>query len=253
MKKVVLLSACIVSLAAAQKWEFGVSGGWGLPAGTVLAGHTIVIDTDTYAPNTFEEVYSSGGRGWKMTGEALFYPVENLGIMVIAGYSMASSYDTSSRRENGTNLITDTVTTSHIPVALGVKVRTKIGPVEPYVYAASGVVFPAKTDKNFDSSTSTTLTKTYSYSMGFCLMTGAGAAVMVSPAVGIKAEFSPTFAYANPTKYEAEQKSGSGTSKITYTYKDDTPASALGPNEIQDRPHDSFCSMAFKVGLFFRL
>jgi hypothetical protein len=255
MKKICIAVgiASMVSMAAAQKLEVGLSGGFGLPAGTTLVGHKTTIDTLTYGSKMFEEVYSPGGKGWKMTGEVVYYPFKNIGIIAIAGYSTRNSYDTIYKYDNGSNMVTDTVTTSHIPLNIGVKIKTKIGIAEPYIYVAPGVIFPGKTESCFDSTVSVTIKKTYSYLMGFSVTAGCGAAIMVTEKIGIKLEFSPTYAFANPTGYEETRKDSYGTSTTTIKYKDNTPAPQLKADEAQNRPHDSFCSMAFKVGMSLKL
>lgn len=254
MRKVFIAISVVsmFSAAAAQKLEVGISGGYGLPAGTALVGHHTIFDTLLYTPKTFEEVYSTGGMGWKMTGEVVYYPFENIGIMLIAGYSTRSRYDTISSYENWSNMVTDTVTTCHVPLNIGIKIRTKTGIAEPYLYVAPGVIFPRKTESAFDSMASTTVKRTYWYSIGFSVTAGCGAAVMVTRKIGIRAEFSPTYASASPDRYEEVIKNTGGTTGKTYKYKDNTLASQLGPDEVQNRPHDSFCSMAFKVGMVFR-
>jgi hypothetical protein len=255
MRKVLIAVGIVsmLSMSVAQKLEVGISGGYGLPAGTTLIGHRTIIDTLTYGSKVFEEVYSPGGKGWKMTGEVVYYPFENLGIIAIAGYSTCNRYDTLYKYDNGSNMVTDTATTSHIPLNIGVKIKTKIGIAEPYLYVAPGVIFPTKTETTFDSTTSVTIKKTYSYPMGFSVTAGCGAVIMVTRKIGVKAEFSPTYAYASPSEYEEVRKDTYGTTWRTVKYKDNTPAPQLAANETQNRPHDSFCSMAFKVGMSVKL
>jgi hypothetical protein len=257
MRKVCIAAAVVslVSISAAQKLEIGINGGYGLPAGTILAGHKTIIDTSTYTPKTFEEVYSPGGKGWKMTGEVVYYPFENIGIIAIGGYSTSNRYDTLSKRENDLDLAADTVTTTHIPLNIGVKIKGKIWIVEPYLYVAPGVIFPRKNESSYDSTSGSAVTikRTYSYAPGFSIAAGCGAAIMVTPKIGICAEFSPTYASASPVKYEETRIDSYGTTTRTVTYMDNTPVSYLKPNESQNRPHDSFCSMAFKIGISYTL
>jgi hypothetical protein len=259
MRRVLMMAVGVismVSMVAAQKLEVGIDGGYGLPAGTFLVGHNTIIDTNTYGPKTVEELYSPGGKGWKITGEVVYYPLENLGIIVISGYSMNNRYDTIYAYENKSSMITDTVTTSHIPLNIGVKIKTKIGIAEPYVYVAPGVIFPKKTENSWNAGV--TIKRTYSYSMGFCVTAGIGAAIMVTDKIGIRAEFTPTYAFASPTQYKEEQTYLTiGNIPTTTTriikYVDNKPLSDLNADEIQNRPHDSFCSMAFKIGLCLKL
>jgi hypothetical protein len=255
MRKVLVAIGVVsmFSMVAAQKLEVGIDGAYGLPAGTTLAGHNTIIDTVSWTAKTYEEVYSSGGKGWKMTGEVVYYPFENIGIIAIAGYSTNNRYDTCYKAENGSSMSTDTVTSSHIPLNIGIKIKTKIGIAEPYLYVAPGVIFPSKTETFFDASNSLTIKKTYSYSMGFSVTSGFGAAIMVSKKIGIKMEFSPTYAFATSTGYKETRKDNNGTSERTITYKNNTPISQLKQDEIQSQPHDSFCSMAFKAGMCFKL
>ena len=248
-----VMAVSMVSLAAAQKLEIGISGGYGLPAGTVLAGHKTILDTTTYTAKTFEEVYSPGGKGWKMTGEVVYYPFENLGIIAIAGYSTSNRYDTIYSYENNTNMVADTVTTTHIPLNIGLKIKAKMGIVQPYLYVAPGVIFPKKTESSVDYTGATTIKKTYSYSMGFSVTAGLGAAIMVTDKIGIKAEFSPTYASASPTRFEEERTQAGITTTRTVEYVANKPISLLLPNESQNQPHDSFCSMAFKIGISYTL
>ncbi|MBN2187939.1 MAG: outer membrane beta-barrel protein [Chitinispirillaceae bacterium] len=255
MRKVyaAVMVVSMISLAAAQKLEVGISGGYGLPAGTILVGHKTIIDTSTYTPKTFEEVYSPGGMGWKMTGEVVYYPFENIGIIAIGGYSTGNRYDTIYSYENNTNMVADTVTTAHIPLNIGLKIKTKVWILEPYLYVAPGVVFPRKTENSFDSALSVTIKKTYSYSMGFSVTAGLGAAIMVTKKMGIKVEFAPTYAFASPTRFEEERTQGGITTTRTVKYVINKPISLLLPDETQNQPHDSFCSMAFRIGLSYTL
>jgi hypothetical protein len=202
----------------------------------------------------FDQVYASEGKGTKIMGEVAFFPFENMGIMVASGYSMKSSYTTLFYDPTGGSLSTKG-TTSYMPINIGLKFRAKLGIVEPYAYVAPGIYMPQKTvDSTFPTpgGGGMTYTSTYTYALGFGVAAGVGAKVTLpffSDRVGIKVEFAPTYAFANPTKYSEHTSNGT----TTYTFKNGTPPNNLAPNEISDQPHDSFCSMAVMAGLCIKI
>jgi hypothetical protein len=268
MRKVFIAAGVVsmVSLAMAQKFEVGVDGGYGFGYGGALVGDYTVRDTSGY--NTVdlknEQVYASGGTGKKIRGEVAYFLTENVGIMVASGYSMKSSYTTGVTDPYGS--ILTKVTTSYLPVNIGLKFRAKMGiggiKVVPYVYVAPGIYFPKKTkDTTYNSgSMSYTGVVTYTYSGGFGVSAGIGAAIMLpllSNRVGIKVEFSPTYAFASPTKYRVQGSStGLLPTDTTYTYKNNSLHDINGnlPAGVAiDQPHDTYCSMAVRVGLCIKI
>jgi hypothetical protein len=98
----------------------------------------------------------------------------------------------------------------------------------------------------------TTTVCTYTYPVSFSISAGIGVTVMLSDKLGLKVEFAPTYAFANPTGYKDEITDANGnTMKTTYTYKNDTPPAQLGVGQVADQPHDSYCSMSVRGGLCF--
>ena len=256
MKKVLIAAGVvsIVSMTLAQKLEVGVDGGYGFGAGTALVGQNITVDQDWTTLTKFEQVYASGGKGVKIMGEVAYYLTENMGIMAAAGYSMKNDYTTEIKDPGGSRSVT--VTTSYLPINIGLKFRGKIGimgiNVVPYVYVAPGIFLPKKTE-TYDTIVNNPIThmrseRTYTYATGFSVSAGIGAAIMLpflSDRVGIKVEFAPTYAFANPTKYT---ENGS-----TFTYKNNTPPAQLRPGEVIDQPHDSYCSLAVRGGICIKI
>jgi hypothetical protein len=257
MRKVFIAAGIVsmVSMATAQKLEFGVDGGYGFGYGASLVGQNIERDSSG-STIKYEQVYASGGRGVKIRGEVVYFFNENVGIMVASGYSMKSNYTTEIKDPFGA--ITLKGTTSYLPINIGLKFRAKMGimgiNVVPYAYVAPGIFFPKKTETATDPTNGTTVL-TYSYAKGgFGVSAGVGTAVMLSNSVGIKVEFSPTYAFANPTKYRKEvNHPGYPPIDSTYTYKNDTPPEKLAPGEVSDQPHDSYCSMVVRVGIVYKI
>jgi hypothetical protein len=254
MRKVLFAAGVvsIVSMAVAQNLEVSVDGGYGFGAGTALVGNNVEYDQN-WERSRFEQVYASGGKGVKITGELAFFPIENVGIIVASGYSMEDTYTTEFKDPSGS--ITVKGTTSYLPINIGLKFRAKLGimgvHVVPYAYVAPGIYLP---EKKVDTTHPThTSTVTYTYEKGFGVSAGVGAEVVLpflSDRFGIKVEFAPTYAFANPTKYTETISNGTRT---TYTYRNDTPPEQLLPGEVTDQPHDSFCSMAVRAGLCIKI
>jgi hypothetical protein len=254
MRKVLIAAGVvsIVSMAVAQRLEVSVDGGYGFGAGTALVGNNVEYDQN-WNRVKYEQVYASGGKGTKIMGEVAFFPFENVGIIVMSGYSMEETYSTQFKDISGS--ITMKGTISYLPINIGLKFRTKMEVigirVVPYTYVAPGIYLPKKT---VDTITPTyTSNLTYTYGIGFGVSAGIGAEVMLpflSDRFGIKVEFAPTYAFANPTKYT---ETVPNRHKTTYTYKNDTPPEQLATGEIPDQPHDSFCSMAVRAGVCIKL
>jgi hypothetical protein len=263
MRKVLIAAGVVsmVSMATAQKLEVGIDGGLGFGYGAPLVGNNSELDS-MGGTLKYEEVYASGGMGVKIRGEVVYFFTENMGILVASGYSMKNNYSTEVRDPSGGG-ITMKGTTSYLPLNIGLKFRAKTGimgiNVVPYAYVAPGIYFPRKTETTTVPSDTTVVTYFYEKG-GFGVSAGVGAAIMLpflSNRVGIKVEFSPTYAFANPTKYR-KQVSRMGYPPIdsTYTYKDDkddTPPEKLAPGVVGNQPHDSFCSMAVRVGVCIKI
>ena len=256
MRKVLIAAGVVsmVSMAMAQKLEFGIDGGYGIGVGTSLVGQNIANNVNGDMIK-YDQVYASEGKGTKIMGEVAFFPFENIGnygcIRIFAEEQLyLLFYDPSG------GLLSSKGTTSYLSINIGLKFRAKLGIVEPYAYVAPGIYLPHKTVDTTSTPTSgvggMTYTSTYTYAIGFGVAAGVGAKVILpffSDRVGIKVEFAPTYAFANPTKYSEHTSNGT----TTYTFKNNTPPNNLAPNEISDQPHDFFCSMAVMAGLCLKI
>jgi hypothetical protein len=259
MRKLLIAAGAVsmVSMAVAQKLEVGVDGGYGFGYGAALVGQN--IEQDSMGGNLkYEQVYASGGMGVKIRGEIVYFIAENLGIMVASGYSMKNTYSTEQKDPWGA--ITLKGTTSYLPLTIGLKFRAKteiLGiDVVPYAYVAPGIYFPKKTETT--TAPSDTTVRTYLYEKGgFGVSAGVGAAIVLplfSNRVGIKVEFSPTYASASPTKYRYQERHMmTNPIDTTYTYRNNTPPEDLAPGEIGNQPHDSFSSVAVRVGVCIKI
>jgi hypothetical protein len=257
MRKV-FMGACVVSmvsLSMAQHLEIAVDGGFGSGVGSALVGRNIEYDLN-WARTKYEQVYVSGGNGTKITGEVAYYFNENVGIIASSGYSMKEEYTARYKDPAGSSTMTGT--TSYLPINVGLKFRVKTGimgiHILPYVYMAPGLYLPKKTVDSVSSLDTTE--RTFTYDKGFGFSAGVGAEIILpflADRVGIKVEFSPTYAFANPTKYTEKITSASGTTSTTYTYKNDTAPEKLKAGEVADQPHDSYCSMVVRAGLCFKI
>ena len=259
-----LMGACVVSmvsLSMAQHLEIGVDGGYGLGVGTALVGknqETVTLpppatgDADT----RYEDVFASGGKGIKLTGEITYFFNDNIGIMASSGYSTGGGYTTEIKMPSDT--YTCTAATSYLPVNIGVKFKAKFGIIEPYLYLAPGVYFPKKTSDSTEIHVSpyTGVTRddikiTYTYAMGWGISAGFGAMLRVSEKVGIKLEIAPTYAFAKRTKFETEIAG----IKHTYIYDETAPlpGNTADTDYLRGTPIDSYCSASVKAGVCFRV
>ncbi|MBN2188817.1 MAG: hypothetical protein JW699_05140 [Chitinispirillaceae bacterium] len=242
----------MVSLPMAQHLEVGVDGGYGLGLGTALVGHNSAVDA-SWTTTKYEEVYSPGGAGLKMGGEVTFFLNDNMGFMVASGYSMFGGYSTEMNQPSDS--VQNTIHSSYLPINVGLKIKAKMGIIEPYLCMAPGVYFP-KRDSSFIHATDVqrdTIKTTYFYALGWGVSASVGAVIRISEMVGIKLEITPTYAFAKQSRKEKVEKG------ITYTYifKDD--ATEFPPNNqvntwyVHDAPRDSYNSVAVKVGVCVRI
>jgi hypothetical protein len=256
MRKV-LMGACVVSmvsLSMAQHLEVGVDGGYGLGVGTALVGHNSEMEAG-YTMTRYEEVYSPGGAGLKMGGEVTYFLNDNIGIIAAAGYSMRGGYSTEYNDPEPSDTVQNTIHSSYLPINAGVKIKAKMGIIEPYLYLAPGVYFP-KRDSTYIKITATTwdtAKTTIFYRLGWGVSAGIGAVIRVSEKVGIKLEITPTYAFAKESKREKV----SGGIKETYIYKDDAKefptTTPVNTWYRHDAPRDSYSSVAVKIGVCFRI
>jgi hypothetical protein len=256
MRKV-FMWAWIVSMASlsmAQHLEVGVDGGYGLGWGTALVGHNSEMEAG-YTMNKYEEVYSPGGAGIKMGGKVTFFFNENVGVMVASGYSMLGGYSTKHNDPEPSDTVQNTIRSSYVPINIGMKIKAKMGIIEPYLFVAPGVYFPKRDSTNIKVTSSTwdTTKTTLYYRLGWGVSAGVGAVIRVSEKVGIKVEISPTYAFAKQSKQEKVERN------VTYTYifKDDaTEFPSTPPVNTwyrHDAPRDSYSSVAVKAGVSFRI
>jgi hypothetical protein len=247
----------LVSLAAAQHLEVAVDGGYGLGVGTAFVGANYTIEqqgTNNVYTN-YEEVYASGGEGLKMTGEIAYFFNNNIGVIASSGYSMLGGYSTETKSPMDTNY--RTTTSRYLPVNIGVKIRAKMGILEPYIYLAPGVYFPQKESESIEIQvlpyppppvTRDTIKKTFHYAPGWGVSAGIGAVLRVSEKVGIRLEITPTYAFARQTSYVQEGGGAPG----TYYYRD-TPSLGGSGFDLVEAPRDSYCSAAVKAGVCLRV
>jgi hypothetical protein len=257
--RAVLAAAFVVSMMSvtvAQNLEVGLDGGYGFGYGAAFMGDN--IERDSTGNNLkYEQVYASGGTGLKISGEIAYFFTENVGIMAASGYSRKNSYSTELKDPWGS--ISRKGATSYLPITIGLKFRAKMKivgiNVVPYVYFAPGIYLPKKTE-TYATPTDTT-ESIYTYGNGgFGVSSGIGAVIklpMLSNRVGIKLEFSPTYASANPTKIQVKEKHAvAPPTDVTYTYKNNTIPKSDGSLPLGvaiDQPHDSYCSMTVRAGI----
>jgi hypothetical protein len=181
----------------------------------------------------------------------VYYFLDNIGIMAACGYSMLGGYTTESTDESTDPTSTDklTVHVRCVPINIGLKLKTKIGNFEPYMYLAPGVYYPEKSSTETITGQSDK-TGTWEYDRGFGIAAGIGTVYRISGKIGIKVEIAPTYAFANLTQYMWEQD---GT-KHTTIYFNDTrklPASGGDPLYTHGQPRDSFSSVSVKTGICY--
>jgi hypothetical protein len=256
--KRICAAACVVSMVSlpfAQHLEVAVDGGYGLGTGKAFVGSnsTIQLEGTNYVYTRYEEIYASGGEGIKMTGEITYFFNDNIGIMAASGYSMLGGYSTESKAPTDTNY--GTGTSQYLPINIGVKLRAKMGVIEPYIYLAPGVYFPKKETESIEIRvlpyppppvTRDTIKKSFHYAPGWGVSAGIGAMLRVSEKVGIRLEISPTYAFARQTEYVQEGGGEPG----THIYQGN-PGS--GGNNLVEAPVDSYSSVAVRAGVCIRV
>lgn len=246
MRKVLFIAACMVSMTGAQKIEVGLDAGYGLGIGADLVGKNIEMNS-SYQVTKYEEVYASGGNGLKIGAEAAYFFLDNIGIMVASGYSMLGSYTT----ENNDPTTADklTVTTSFVPVNVGLKLRAKIGRFVPYMYLAPGLYYPKKSGTETITG-QTDIKWTWEYDRGFGFTAGIGAVYTIAGKIGAKLEITPTYVFANQTKYASEQD-GTTHTTVYWNDKEQLPTSGGEPVYKHGQPRDSFSSIAVRAGICY--
>jgi hypothetical protein len=257
MRKVCLcaLVVSMVSLSMGQHLEVGVDAGYGLGWGTALAGHNSEMDAG-YTTTRYEEVYSPGGAGLKMSGEVTYFLNDNIGIMAASGYSTLGGYSLDYMGPEPSDTFQATIHSQYLPISIGVKIKAKMGIIEPYLCLAPGVYFPKRDSTYISARASTgrdTTKTTFFYRLGWGVSAGIGAVIRVSEKVGIKLEITPTYAFAKQSKKE----NVAGGITETYIFKDDAtsfPSSTpVNTWYVHDAPRDSYNSVAVKAGACFRI
>jgi hypothetical protein len=240
-----------VSMSSAQKFEFGVDFGYGLGLGDSV-GHN--SEDDGFGNHIkWEQVYGGRGNGFKTMADLVFYINENFGVIAMSGYSWHGGYSTASQRTtDGLYVNTDSVRSSYVPVNIGLKFRTKMGKITPYMYLAPGLYFPKEKEIYSQVTPGLVLpdeTYTYSFSAGFGFTAGVGAAIAVTDNIGVKLEITPTYAFANVTQY-TDQKSGQATATYVFLNNTATLPKNPPPNTYYqfDQPRHTFNSVALKLG-----
>jgi hypothetical protein len=262
MRRIVAIIAGIVgmySLSIAQSLEIGFDGGYGLPAGQQLSGANFERN-NAGDYTSYEDLYSSGGKGLKVDVNATIFLYDNLGVMLSTGYSFLGVFDQKMTYYlNGGATTTELkLNRSYIPLSIGLKVKTKnasIMPgvsIAPYLFMAPGVYIPFSTgtDNYIDS----TWDVTEKYSLGFGFTSGIGATLAFGDAIGFTMEINPTYAFADNT--ETSYTYGGQTE--TYIYEKNAatlPASVTTGNDrkyySRGQPRNSFSSIALKFGVSY--
>jgi hypothetical protein len=264
MRKFLLAAAMAVSfvtLSSAQTFEVGIDGGYGLGLGDSV-GSKYQYDTNGNVVK-WEDLYSSMGKGIKVTGQATFYINESFGIMGMAGYSGkifgigAGGYTTEMSYPTWGNK--NTIETSCFQVNLGIKIRgSAMGKIRPYVYIAPGIYFPKREETQAVTGIFGTNDPddkvVYKFSTGLGFTAGLGAVYSLTDNIGIKLEFSPTYAYANITEYTFTQVTGYGTTTTTYVFTNDAttiPNSTGSKQYRRGQPRRTFNSVALRLGMTY--
>jgi hypothetical protein len=199
-------------------------------------------------PQKWEDVYGGGGNGWKIMAEGTYYINESFGIIAVSGYSWGGGYSIGS--QNGTDPIVYAtkyvIKASYLPVNIGLKLRTRIGNIMPYIYMAPGMYFPQQKETISRSGIFAAPDEiiNYSFAMGFGFTGGVGAAIMVLDNMGVKLEIVPTYAFANVTKSTDQQ----GNVTTTTIYKNNT----TNTTDTHGQPRFTFNSVAMKAGVYYR-
>jgi hypothetical protein len=250
---VVMSGVSLVSMSGAQKFEIGIDGGYALGIGDSV-GKNCTLDP-LFNPLSWEDVYGSQGNGWKIRGEVTCWINDGFGVMAMSGYSWGGGYST--KQKFSSYSISTTVTTSYVPVNLGIKLRSPaMGPIRPYIYVAPGIYFPKKRQKDYNTSLAANPPPNvtdFKYSLGFGFTAGVGAVCSLNDRMGIKLDIAPTYAFANVTQFTYGDPYANPKTK-TYIYKNDTPNLPQSTPEtiyLNGQPRHRFISVAAQLGMTY--
>jgi outer membrane protein W len=263
MRKLGCVVACIVvffSMAMAGlnlKWEAGANLGYGLGVGgqnSGFGGGSLANTEQDLAGNytKYDEIYASGGNGLKINVEGNCFFNDNLGVMLVSGISFLGGFDEKQVAPFGGVLITSetTISTGYVPINIGLKLKTTMGKFTPYVYLAPGmyICFGSGTNKTTGQANTDIA---ISFNPGWGFTGGLGAMYALNDKWGLKAEITPTYAFANLTQMSATQ----GGNKTTFIYQNNTPTVPDPSGPASDRkiydhsqPKVPFSSVALNIG-----
>jgi len=251
MERHIFVAACVAficSQSLAKTIEIGFDIGFGLGAGQNLVGSISEQNSSGYTTK-YDEVYSSGGNGIKINGSATYYLNDNLGILVVAGGSCFGGYHT--KYPAGSEFFIDSY---YGVVNLGLKLKTKMGRVSPYVYIAPGLFFPAESgifDDNRAGYPTESSDISIKYAPGFGFTAGMGVMVALGDRTGLVAELAPTYAFADEKEHTFTSEDGFNSRTVYLNETSTLPANTGNTTYLHGRPRRSFSSIAPKIGMYF--
>jgi hypothetical protein len=267
--------ACFAAMSPVMaQLEIGITGGYGFSTASSNGGppsfNAKYSGGGNYRFDSYKDEYLSLSNGFKVGINACYNLTDNIGVMANLGVSLPGGQTITEKYTDVTvtpnPVLTETWEVTSSPfstVNLGIRLKTSMGPFEPYVYLAPGVVFNGEAHVKYSTKQENTpmdsgwhgfpplyfggLTgANMRFAPGFSLTGGIGTRIKLGKKFGINVEFSPDFSFARMT----EINDGS----ITIIYKKDEaklPASTADTLYAHGGPIMSFSSLGARVGVFY--
>ncbi len=267
---------------------FGFGTGSGIPWDGALAANASGgrfpgnLDYDEYDEalsraryDEYRELNTSLGDGLKLDVTGTWFFTDNVGLMAATGISLLGGFRSEvegihNSRSQGVDITSRysyefSIRCGFVPINIGLKMRSVIDIIEPYIYLAPGIYFPfAGGEMTFqDPDTRVTQDIGIDLSAGLGFTGGIGASMELWERMGIRAEFSPTYAFARLREIRTTYIHPNSNEEITdkTIFERNEPALSSDVNNHPDRekieyrhgqPTLSLSSMNLKMAFYMR-
>jgi len=264
---VALLVAVVAAQTLAANIEVRALLGGGFSAGRdggQALGYNLASYTRTetslgvFDTSEWNDEYASFGNGLKIDADVTMYLNDNFGVMAALGISFLGGRKI---EQETTDLLGD-VTTDEIelnggclPILVGVKFKTSLSKVAPYLYLATGIYIPLGIGGDVlitGTGPDVEIEMDAKMSAGWGVSAGLGAVYQVNDKIGICAEFAPTYAFARVKELETKTTISGVSVTTTEIFERDEaslPNASGNTTYVHGGPMLSLSSVAIKVGV----
>ncbi len=196
----------------------------------------------------YRELNTSLGDGLKLDITGTWFFTDNVGVMAATGLSLLGGFRSEvdgihAPGPEGTDITSRysyelTIRSGFVPLNVGLKIRSTIDIIEPYVYLAPGIYIPfAGGEMNFQGVPETRVNQKIEIdlSTGFGFAAGMGASLELWDRMGVRAELCPIYAFTRLREvrktYTHPESELEVTDRIVYERKEP----ALTPDDLDDR------------------